>query len=183
MLPNPGLINRTRIQIQNEQIYNLYRRLYWYIAQDFLHKEDYAVDVTMYLAEIDAAISTHVHPLNLATETTLPAGPLKSPIVPNPESIELMPAGMIPVMAATKIMFGGGFDEHAAGLIAGGHIVGNITNPSPVYAFTVRQPSLIPDPAGTAAADIAIGGQIVTGEAGQPFTMDAIATVLETALG
>lgn len=183
MLPNPALINRSRIQIQNEQVYTLYRRLYWYICQDFLHKEDYAIDLGVLIGQINTAISTHLHPLDLATETTFPAIPL-TPIAPNPESIEFMISGAIPVMALKYIMVSGGFDEHEAALIAGGHIVGNVTNPSPVYTFTCRQPEmLMPDFAGTAAADIALSGAILTGEAGQPFTIDTIGQVLETALG
>lgn len=183
MLPNPALINRSRIQIQNEQVYTLYRRLYWYICQDFLHKEDYAIDMEVLIGEINTAISTHTHPLDLATETTLPAIPI-TPIVPNPESVGFMIAGGIPAMALKYIMASGGFDEHEAALIAGGHIVGNVTNPSPVYTFTCRQPEpLMPDFAGTAAADIALSGAILSGEAGQPFTADVAAQILETVLG
>jgi hypothetical protein len=182
MIPNPALLNRSRIQIQNEQIFALYRRLYWYMMQDFRHIQDCSachIALSSAVGGFMTVAAEHGHEfLETPSVTLATAGIIASTAVEG--TTALVPP--LPGAQALKfVIFGGGLDDHSTAVLAENlGIGGNAINPSPAYVFTVRNVfGLVPDPAGTAVVDIAAGMQAATGEAGQPFTADTIATVIK----
>ncbi len=190
MIPNPLMLNRSRIQIQNEQIWNLYRRLYWYIVQDFRHCADceachIALAENLSIFMVTTAVHSH-EALGQGPSAEL-AAIGDTAAAANEAVLALVPPKFGPIaISPAFLQFGGGFDEHAAALlIANMGFGGAALGPPGIYAFTCRNiVGLIPDPVGTAVADIALNAEgALTGEASQPFSIDLIGEILKPVLG
>lgn len=185
MIPNPALLFRSRGQIQNEQLYFLYRRLFFYMAQDFRFNQDcFACHTALAtkLAELLVLLAAHIHPT--ALDPTLPSIELALEGTAGAAEIASSMTFVVPTwgpIAFAHIWFGMGFDEE----VIQDMLNGSPIPISPIYSFSLRTPTdLIPDfYGGTTVADIAIASAVNGGmESGQPFSADVAATVLETVI-
>lgn len=173
--PNLLLLGRTRGQIQGEQMWFLYRRLYYYAAQDFRHNLDCATCHAALLTQLNIVIgllNTHTHNV---TEVGLPTGPNLNQLTPIAATLPPTPG---PEAAALVSIPGVGVDEKAIT----GALTGVFMQPFPVFTFSIRTGvGLIPDPG--AAVDIVAGsgvrGNIMGYESGQPFAADTAITVAD----